>query len=107
MTTVHELAHVIDWHSRIGLGSGKYGWSNFSAAWHGAPLTGYAACGGLSCVNRWERWAEAVTAWVYYDSGSGSTSYKQNQIETQLGANWPYALQIQMERIGALLQGRY
>jgi len=93
MTTVHELAHVIDWHSRIGLGSGKYGWSNFSAAWHGAPVTDYAACGGALCVNRWERWAEAVTVWVFGSAYPGQRTVND--------------LTVQMGRIGAILNGEY
>ncbi len=100
MTTVHELAHVIDWHSRIGLGSGKYGWSNFSAAWHGAPLTGYAACGGRSCVNRWERWAEAVTVFVYGSDYAQALGMKNNEFFVT-----GQAFTDQMERIRQLLNG--
>jgi len=99
MTTVHELAHVIDWHSRIQTGIGSvYGltyptFGRFSDAWHGAPLTNYAACGGLSCVNHWERWAEAVTVWVF---GNGYKS-SERPLNVDVGA--------QMTRIEQLLNG--
>ena len=49
MTAVHELAHVIDWHSRIQTGMGSVHGStyptfgHFSDAWQGAPLT--STCG--------------------------------------------------------------
>ena len=35
----------------------------FSDAWHGEGITTYARC--ATCINRWERWAEALTVSVY------------------------------------------
>jgi hypothetical protein len=98
MTTVHELAHVIDWQSSIALASGR---GRFSDAWHGAPLTVYAACGPFSpdnrCgVNRWERWAEAVTVWVFGGAYKG--------VETARMIS-PGALGAQKDGISALLNG--
>lgn len=86
MTTVHELAHVVDWHSRIGLGLAQNKRGNFSMAWHGAPITDYAR------RNAWERWAEAVTVWVFGDA------YKKSErpLNVDIGA--------QMNRIEALLK---
>ncbi len=83
MTTVHELAHVMDWHSQIGLGNGT---TIFSDAWHGSPLTEYAVS------NRWERWAEAVTVYVYGDR-------YPNQLDVDHAD--------QMARIDDMLNGRY
>jgi RHS repeat-associated protein len=54
-TTVHELAHVIDWNSG----------GQFSSNWNERPLTNYAACTFPNCVPAWERWAEAVTYFVF------------------------------------------
>lgn len=55
-TTVHELAHVMDWHSQM----------QFSGNWNQPPLTNYAAC--TWCLSRQERWAEAVTYFVFGES---------------------------------------
>lgn len=102
MTTVHELAHVIDRHSRIQTGViGSYGgpvptYGRFSDAWGEAPLTDYAAC--RACVNAWERWAEAVTVWVF------GSEYKGQETANKIS---PSALALQMDRLGALLNGWY
>ncbi len=89
---VHELAHVIDWHSSIG-GRG------FSAAWHGAPLTQYAIDGTFQPA---ERFAEAVSTWVFYDSKSGTSTYRNALLSIPTGA-----LTAQMDRMEALLKGWY
>jgi RHS repeat-associated protein len=52
-TAVHELGHVMDWHS------GRA----FSNNWRQPPLTNYAAC--EACLRTRERWAEAVTYFVF------------------------------------------
>jgi hypothetical protein len=87
MTTVHELAHVIDWNGRIEVNGRMQ--KQFSNAWHGAPITEYAA-GGV--INRWERWAEAVTVYVYGDR-------YPNQLDVDHAD--------QMARIDDMLNGRY
>ena len=98
-TTVHELAHVIDWHSFIQVPAGYYGWGHFSDAWSGAPLTGYAAGDEWRPYpRRWERWAEAVTVWVF------GAAYKGKETEKMIT---PTALTAQMDRITALLNGWY
>ncbi len=103
-TVVHELAHIIDWHSRIQTGvTSVYGnpvptYGRFSDAWHGAPLTDYAACtfGGDGCINRWERWAAAVTVYVF-----GAETVKTSGPLRLSGA----ALAVQMSRMHDLLEG--
>jgi hypothetical protein len=101
-TIVHELAHVIDWHSRIQYGVDQvYGYAvpaygMFSTAWGDPPLTDYAAgkTGGFRPYPpSWDRWAEAVTVWVF------GSSYKPS--ERPLSVN----LGVQMTRIGELLEG--
>jgi len=107
-TTVHELAHIIDWHSRIEVGRvqlgtpGQFGYidlpeyGTFSSAWHGAPLTDYAAGKEFRPYpRRWERWAEAVRAWVF----------GPNTINIRNAG--PGVLSVQMDRIEALLNGWY
>ncbi|MBM4092622.1 MAG: RHS repeat-associated core domain-containing protein, partial [Planctomycetes bacterium] len=101
-TVVHELAHLIDWHSRIQSGSIRaYGasasvYSKFSDMWGEPPLTDYAAgkTGGFRPYPlSWDRWAEAVTVWVF------GNSYKSSErpLNVDVGA--------QMTRIGDLLNG--
>jgi hypothetical protein len=58
MLVVHELAHVIDWHSSIG---GR----SFSQAWPHEPITAYARDGWPP---PWDRFAEAVAVWVFGDA---------------------------------------
>ncbi len=67
-TTVHELAHIIDWNSSIQHPATYHGvnylaWGSFSEAWS-TYTTGYSRCWG-DCVSHWERWADAVTVFVY------------------------------------------
>ena len=73
-TVVHELAHVIDWHSNIQIGTiTMYGqtaatYGRFSSAWGEPPLTKYAAgigAGFRAYRDSWDIWAEAVTVWVF------------------------------------------
>jgi RHS repeat-associated protein len=79
--TVHELGHLIDWHG------------NFSERWRPyAALTRYAASGG-----DWEKWAEAVTVFVF------GNDYRSNG-RLPVG---PPELQVQMDRMAALLNGWY
>ncbi|MGB3059703.1 MAG: hypothetical protein WBE17_08195, partial [Anaerolineae bacterium] len=64
-TVVHELAHIIDWHSHIQTGIGPYGksmYGRFSDVWNEKPLTNYAAQSHFYPA-RWDVWAEAVTVW--------------------------------------------
>ncbi len=105
-TTVHELAHVIDWHSRIQTGSVKTGiqgqisvpvFGRFSDAWDETPLTGYASGDGYRPYpRRWEVWADAVATWVFGSKTDGLTVKYNDQF-----------VQDQVKRIGKLLNGRY
>ena len=101
-TVVHELAHIIDWHSEMELtrpdplarGTRFYG--KFSDAWDEAPLTNYAAGIGVGFrpyPDSWEVWAEAVTVWVF-----GSAYAPLDRI---LGVD----VGAQMTRMGELLNG--
>ena len=100
--TVHELAHVIDWHSRIQTGSMQTGIENqisiplygrFSDVWNETALTDYAAGSEFRPYpQRWEVWAEAVTVWVFPDYLKG-----QRPLNVNVGD--------QMQRIGELLNG--
>lgn len=94
-TTVHELAHVIDWQG------------NFSKAWSGEALTAYATCANFQCLSStWETWAEAVTVWVYgvFDVTTGhfTTTYKPNEVRGRVAQN---QLDQQMLVVQALLEG--
>ncbi len=104
-TTVHELAHVIDWHSRIQTGSVKTGiqgqisvpvFGRFSDAWDETPLTGYASGDGYRPYpRRWEVWADAVATWVFGSKTDGLTvKYSEPFVGNQMG------------RIGNLLNGK-
>jgi len=73
-TVVHELAHVIDWHSHIQTGFVyPYGYAvatygHFSSVWGEPPLTKYAAgigAGFRAYPDSWDIWAEAVAVWVF------------------------------------------
>jgi hypothetical protein len=74
--TVHELAHIIDYNSSVEWAiyylsrtvKSPQEPSTFSTAW-GIYTTNYSHC--WKCVQKWERWAEAVSLYVY-------------------GANYPY-----------------
>ena len=55
MIIVHELAHIVDWHSSV---NGRA----FSRAWSHPPITTYARDGGP--LNEWERFAEAAAVYV-------------------------------------------
>jgi len=82
---VHELAHVIDWQG------------NFSQRWEPyAALTNYAKNARSVppfYYSSWEKWAEAVTVWVF------GNNYKSSErpLNVDVGA--------QMTRIGELLNG--
>ncbi len=106
-TTVHELAHIIDWHSQIEIGRiemgvfGQIGYLNtpeygtFSSAWDETPLSKYAAGARFRpCPREWERWAEAVRIWVF---DSQALAVNKNVPD----------IAIQLKRIGALLNGEY
>jgi RHS repeat-associated protein len=98
MTTVHELAHVIDWHNRINMNGASV---SFSFAWHGTPITAYAACAYPDCFNPWERWAEAVTVYTY-GSAYEAELRSRNNGGFRIGE---VALNIQMARMHELLNG--
>jgi len=85
MDVVHELAHIIDWHSSIG---GR----RFSDAWQGAPLTQYAVDGAFQPA---ERFAEAVSVYVF------GTAYRNKILPGVTD------LTVQMSRMDALLSGWY
>jgi RHS repeat-associated protein len=94
-TTVHELAHVIDWQG------------HFSKTWSGTPLTDYATCASFQCLSStWETWAEAVTVWVYgaFDVTTGhfATMYKSNEVRSHVVQN---RLNEQMLAVQTLLGG--
>jgi len=84
MLVVHELAHVIDWHSSIG---GR----SFSQAWPYPPITNYAETGWPP---PWDRFAEAVAVYVFgkrYESWAGTLRNVD--------------LTVQMSRVHDLLEG--
>ena len=89
MDVVHELAHIVDWHSSIG---GR----RFSNAWQGGPLTQYAIDGTLQPA---ERFAEAAAVWVFYDSANGSSTYRNAILQRVTD------LTVQLDRMEALLKG--
>ena len=114
-TVVHELAHVIDWHSNIQIGTiTMYGqtaatYGRFSSAWGEPPLTKYAAgigAGFRAYRDSWDIWAEAVTVWVFGNVGAGGVfipTYGANDIKyLKISTS---ALNVQMGRIQALLEG--
>ncbi|MFZ2487531.1 MAG: hypothetical protein WAZ19_05370, partial [Anaerolineae bacterium] len=81
-----SLPLVKDWHNSMWVGTISYGQTHlqpFSMAWSGTALTDYAeSC--IGCVRAWERWAEAVTVWVFgqYDAaGNFSTSYHSIEVQ--------------------------
>ena len=98
-TIVHELAHIIDWHSKIQIGTTvSFGelpvYGHFSDAWAGEPLTMYAAGQDGAIFNhQWETWAEAVTVWVF----GGSYKASERPLHVDVGS--------QMVRISELLNG--
>lgn len=112
-TVVHELAHVIDWHSNIQIGTiTMYGqtaatYGRFSSAWSEPPLTDYAAQFHFYPA-RWDVWAEAVTVWVFgelnLNTGQFLTSYKPYEVTRRVS---PGELVYQMNHIEALLNGWY
>jgi RHS repeat-associated protein len=100
-TFVHELAHVIDWRSSF------LGLTGFSAHWGYAPLTNYAAGQGQPYPVRWDRWAEAVTVWVFggvvNTTQDFATGYKTNEVSHHVDT---ISLNVQMNRMTELLNGR-
>ena len=95
-TVVHELAHIIDWHSNIQVGTiTTYGqmapvYGRFSSAWGEAPLTKYAAgieVGVRPYPDAWDVWAEAVTVWVFgleYDPRSRMPNISAADLANQM-----------------------
>jgi hypothetical protein len=83
-TTVHELAHVIDWNSGF----------QFSSNWDQRPLTNYGAC--TWCLSGAERWAEAVTYFVFGESYASRGSNQNPGVEQDLVGAIP--LQVDMVR---------
>ena len=79
LTTVHELAHLVDWQST------KVGGISFSTTWEKefpTGLTKYANC--TRCVRTWERWAEAVTYWVWGRGTRDSVDLDADQEKAQM-----------------------
>ena len=80
MVIVHELAHIIDWHSRIEVG-GRV--QTFSAAWRPyASITQYGKSGP------WEKFAEAVAVAVFgraYKAFSGRFLLSDAEVRRQSG----------------------
>ena len=98
---VHELAHVIDWTSSFLTLNG------FSSHWGYAPLTKYAEGEGQPYPIRWDRWAEAVTVWVFGGvdkTGNFATNYKTGEVGRYL-AKYNNDLNVQMNRMAELLNG--
>lgn len=101
MDFVHELGHVIDWTSSFLTLNG------FSAHWGYEPLTNYAAGQGQPYPISWDRWAEAVTVWVFGGvdkTGNFATNYKTTEVgiyAQKPGTN----LTVQMNRMTELLNG--
>ena len=88
---------MIDWHNKMWVDNISYGQTHlqpFSAVWSGAALTDYAAnC--KNCVRAWERWAEALTVWVfgqYNVNGDFHSSYGGELLVNQLDLNNQMAL---------------
>jgi len=76
MLLVHELAHIVDWHSSIG---GK----SFSHAWSYEPITAYARDGWPP---PWDRFAEAVAVFVLGSEYSRVASFLVTDYSSQMGA---------------------
>jgi hypothetical protein len=77
MVVVHELAHIVDWHSDIG---GR----SFSQAWPYEPITAYARDGWPP---PWDRFAEAVAVYVYGSTYSqAATSFLVVDYRPQMSA---------------------
>lgn len=94
MIVVHELGHVIDWQSHIGLDSHGHFAGRFSDVWSYQPLTTYP---DTSPFPKWERFADAVAVYVYGQSYASA-----------IGPLRPVNdLQVQMDRMQALLEGWY
>ncbi len=92
---VHELAHVVDWQG------------GFSQRWPFDGLTDYANGRNIPWIypERWDRWAEAVTVWVFGNvdaNGGFVTSYKSGEVSRRITAD---KLTVQMGRLQALLEG--
>ncbi len=96
---VHELAHVIDW---VG---------GFSSRWPFDDLTNYSrAAPNVPIFYRrsWERWAEAVTIWVFgNEDGQGGyvTSYKTAEVQQYLSVDTGKQLMDRMRIVQSFLEG--
>ncbi|RIK26641.1 MAG: hypothetical protein DCC52_10075 [Chloroflexi bacterium] len=95
MNVVHELGHVIDWQSHIGLDPQGNFAGRFSDVWSYEPLTTYAATGTFS---NWERFAEAVAVYVFRQDYARVAQFRN------VNGN---DIQAQMDRMQALLEGWY
>jgi RHS repeat-associated protein len=107
-TVVHELAHVIDWHSQIQTGTGPYGnstYGHFSDIWTEKPLTNYAAQFHFYPA-RWDVWAEAVMVWVFSDRNTSTGIWSSPDIQLLSNIDLLQDLTPQMDRLTALLGGR-
>lgn len=87
-TTVHELAHVMDWHSDM----------QFSRDWDQPPLTNYAACTYPGCLPVAERWAEAVTYFVFGEAYAPRASNQNQGVQQD-----PLNIDLQVDMVRGLL----
>ncbi len=56
-------------------------------------------------MNRWERWAEAVTVWVFGELNVNTGQYVTTYSASEVGRVKPGELLGQMDRMTALLNG--
>ena len=107
---VHELAHAIDWQSALidsPMNSAPVA-HHFSDVWSYPGVTAYGrdGYGPLWPLNHWDRWAEAVTVYVF-------PNYKRDEREPGPNGKRPVInissedLGLQMQRMAALLNGWY
>ncbi|GEM_PF-1466922 len=107
-TVVHELAHIIDWHSHMLTGVGPYGnpmYGHFSDIWNEKPLTNYAAQSHFYPA-RWDVWAEAVMVWVFSDKNTSTGIWSSPDIQLLSNIDLLQDLAPQMDRLADLIGGR-
>ena len=80
--------------------------NGFSAHWGYARVTDYAAGQGQPYPISWDRWAEAVTVWVFggvvNTTMDFATSYETNEVRSYVKQS---ELNVQMNRMTELLNG--
>ncbi len=95
---VHELGHIIDWNSFFSF-SGRWGYEPLTDYAAGIPPQPYPVC--------WDRWAEAVTVWVFGGvdkTGNFATNYKTTEVGDRV-TRYAIDLAVQMNRMSDLLNG--